>query len=138
MRLRRLRSRVHKRRARGVAVGIGPGRVVGRGHPQRWRRSWRSGWRPTVGSQSHVLVTDGEGETVETPCVACRCVVLRDLQRCVLLATYGGPPATPPGPLPPPRVTSPDYPTRPYPHRHTENLAPGESMYGSRSRVKAE
>ena len=34
-----------------VAVGIGPGRAVGRGHPQRWQKSWRSGWRPTVGSQ---------------------------------------------------------------------------------------
>ena len=53
----------------------------------------------------------GEGETVETPCVVCRCVVLSDLQRCVLLTTYGGPPATPPGPLPPLRVTSPDCPT---------------------------
>ena len=59
------------------------------------------------------------GETVETPCVACRCVVLPNLQRCVLLTTYGRPPATPPGPLPPLRVTSPDCPTRSYPHRHT-------------------
>ena len=56
---------------------------------------------------------------METPCVACRCVVLRDLQQCVLLTTYGGPPATPPVPLPPPRVTSPDCPTRSYHHRHT-------------------
>ena len=39
-------------------------------------------------------------------------------ERCVLLTTYGGPPATPPGLLPLPRVTSPDWPTRPYPHRH--------------------
>ena len=59
---------------------------------------------------------------METPCVACRCVVLCDLQRWVLLTTYGGPPATPPGPLPPPRVTSPDCPNRPYPHRHNAYL----------------
>ena len=64
------------------------------------------------------ISTGGEGETVETPCVACRCVVLPNLQRCVLLTTYGGPPATAPGPLPPLRVTSPDCPTRSYPRRH--------------------
>ena len=58
------------------------------------------------------------GETVETPCVACRCVVLPNLQRCVLLTTYGGPPATPPGSLPLLRVTSPDCLTRSYPHCH--------------------
>ena len=33
----------------GVAVGIGPGRAVGRGHPQRWQRSWRSVARTVVG-----------------------------------------------------------------------------------------
>ena len=84
-------------------------------------RCWRS-YRPSVGVVTFSLqagVPGGEGETVETPCVACRCVVLPNLQRCVLLTTYGGPPATPPGPLPPLRVTSPDCPTRSYPHRHT-------------------
>ena len=41
-----------------------------------------------------------------------------NLQWCVLLTTYGGPPATLPGPLPLLRVTSPDCPTWSYPHCH--------------------
>ena len=40
------------------------------------------------------------------------------LQRYVRLTTYGGPPATPPGPPPPLRVASPDRPTRPNPYCH--------------------
>ena len=71
-----------------------------------------------VRSANLTLVTRWRGEMVEMPCVACRCMVLPNLQQCVLLTTYGGPPATLPGPLPLLRVTSPDCLTRSYPHCH--------------------